>query len=233
MGLALEVGILADLKSNDNEGYEYYRGQFEAINHALTAAGLPLHREPEGNPAGVWGCDLPRAALHCLRRIAAYEALAYGIPAPSHDDGSRDPVVVDYYREIETTPLVRLRRLIFGTSRGKLRFQHLMVHSDGEGYYLPVKFAEVIRSDPALDIEGGRLGSSPVLLEECAELADLLDVPHDLAPDSEDLWQAVEHPHNDQSAPRWLQYALESLACVCLMEACRVSIANGAAIVFT
>ncbi|NOZ21698.1 MAG: hypothetical protein GXP25_11510 [Planctomycetes bacterium] len=233
MRLAIKVGILADLKSNDSEGYEYYRDQFETINHALATAGLPLHHEPEGNPASVWGCDLPRAAVHGLRRIAAYEAFEYDIPAQGYVEGSRHPVVVDYYREIEGTPLVRLKRLLFRTRRGTLRFQHLMVHSDGEGYYLPLKFEEVIRPDPALRIAGGRVGSSPVLLEECTELADLLEVPEDLAPDSEELWQAVERPDQNEGGCRWRRYALESLACVCIMEACRVSIASGAAIVFT
>ena len=233
MSLGLEVGIVADLKANDREGCEFYRQQFESINHALVAADLPLHHEPEGLSGGVWSCDVALSALHALRRVAAYEALGYDIPAPGSDKASRDPVVVDYYREFESTPLVWLRRLLFRSSRRELRFQHLMVHSDGEGYYLPVEFDKVLRTHPSLRIAGGRIGSSPVLLEECEELATLLDIPESLSEDSQELRRAIEPDRQSETSCRWRQYAQESLACACLMEACRVSLTYGAAIVFT
>ena len=47
MGLALEVGILADLKTADEEGYRHFQDQFELVNQLLTQNGLPAHTESE------------------------------------------------------------------------------------------------------------------------------------------------------------------------------------------
>lgn len=47
MGLALTVGILADLVKNDPEGAQWVREDLMRINHALQEAGLPPHHEPE------------------------------------------------------------------------------------------------------------------------------------------------------------------------------------------
>ena len=49
MGLALEVGILADLKDADEEGYASYVDEFENLSNArfLRSKGLREHVEPD------------------------------------------------------------------------------------------------------------------------------------------------------------------------------------------
>jgi hypothetical protein len=71
MGLALEGGILADLRENDEEGYEHFRSQLDALNQVLQQADLPAHREPED--CDVWSGDMfGYSGLHYLHRVAAY-----------------------------------------------------------------------------------------------------------------------------------------------------------------
>ena len=35
MGLGVEVGLLADLRDNDPQGYDFFKEQFDAINQCL------------------------------------------------------------------------------------------------------------------------------------------------------------------------------------------------------
>lgn len=233
MGLALAVGILADLKANDEEGYRDLKEQFAAVNTALAALHLGPHAEPEHIDA--WSCDMwGYSGLHDLRRVAAYEAFEYDIPTPGTGETSRDPVVVDYYRETTGSPFAWLRRLFRGPEEHKaLPFQHLMLHSDAEGFYLPIEFEKVIFPDASFDIAGGMIGSSCVLWRECERLAELLGIPPDLDPESEDLWQAAENQGQGDGEERWRRYGVESFTCLRLMAACEASMRTGAAIVFT
>ena len=71
MGLGLEVGILADLRENDEEGYEYFRSQLDALNSCLQQANIPDHAEPED--CEVWSGEMfGYSGLHYLRRFAAH-----------------------------------------------------------------------------------------------------------------------------------------------------------------
>jgi hypothetical protein len=215
MGLSLSVGMLADLLDNDAKGAKWAKQEFANINRALKDARLPLHNEPTAvEPRYV--CDMwGYGGLHLLRRIAAYQALGQGLPAPGARDGvANDPVVEEYYAKFEDS---------------SLKYKHLMLHSDAEGYYLPFDFEDVLFPRKSLEIAGGMIGSSLRLRAECLDLAALLGVPPNTDPDSEEVFQAVE---SQGEAAGWLAYGVESYVCLRLLGACEASIKTGAVIVF-
>jgi len=143
MGLSLEVGILADLRENDEEGYQHFCNQFDALNTHLNTASLPLHTEPAD--CEVWSCDMfGYSGLHYLRRIAAHLDSTGQLPQPGNDNASEDPVLKQYFEHvIGRKPSLAQR--IFAKQPGFLRaFDHLIVHSDAEGFYLPIEFSDVL-----------------------------------------------------------------------------------------
>src|SRR3954469_8442641 len=75
MGLAISVGILADLIENDPESAEHFDEDFAVVNRKLAEAGLPPHVEPRVLPpldsrAPIDG--LPYSFIHYLRRAYAH-----------------------------------------------------------------------------------------------------------------------------------------------------------------
>ena len=221
MGLSLEVGILADLVKNDEEGAAHYRKVFERLNRYLATQGLAPHREPEQGK--VWSTSMyGYAGLHYLRRIAAHLDYNGKLPPPGERGAANDPVLERYFKDFES-------RLIIAQPRER-RFDHLIIHSDAEGYYLPQDFAAVLFPGPDYAIAGGMIGSSHRLLAECQRLAKALEVPADLDPEGEELWQATEHQGAARSG--WQRYGIESYTCVRLLLAAERSIETGAAVVF-
>lgn len=204
MGLSIQVGGFED------DGWEMY----ELLSKALVEAGLPSHNEPRGlGNDGVFSCQMwGYSGLHYLRRLAAYIAQGKAVPSPGDDDSSEDAVLQDYYDLMAPG------------------FEHLVLHSDAEGFYAPIDFAEVIFPDDEIGIPGGMVGSSVRLLEECKRLANWLEMPFDLDPESEDVWEAADDPPAD--SPKWKKFGVESFSCIRLIRACEASIKTGAAIVF-
>jgi hypothetical protein len=173
----------------------------------------------------MWGYS----GLHHLRRIAAHAAFGLPRPDPVAGDAANDSVLKRYYREVTRSPglMSRLIRL----SRGRaLGYQHLIVHSDAEGYYVPQDFAEVIFPDHSLAIPGGMIGSVLRLREECRAMAELLEIPDGLDPESDDVLNAAEDPASGTTT--WQRYGIESFSCVRLLAACDASVKSGATIVF-
>ena len=77
-------------------------------------------------------------------------------------------------------------------------FDHLIVHCDAEGFYLPQDFDRVIFADDR-KLTGQMLGSVPTLLAELDRLAAALGVPEHLHPQSGALWEAVDsHGEGDE-----------------------------------
>src|SRR5947209_8109837 len=125
MGLAVEVGVLAYLNDNDEEGAQWLRESFRKLNSVLEDKCLPRHDEPEALPPMESRAPIgsyPYSFLHHLRRFAAHATRNpkwKPTPFPESEDAGDDPVLESEYRR-ETS--------------------HLLLHSDCEGFYLPVDF---------------------------------------------------------------------------------------------
>ncbi|MGW4695949.1 hypothetical protein ACWEO1_26655 [Kitasatospora cineracea] len=211
MGLDVMVGALIGA---EEDTAEWFRAECAEITRVLAAEGLPGWREPESGPRfgdRIWGYS----GLHTLRRLAAHLAAGGQLPEPLAD-GERatdDPVLRAAYEDIpDDRP-------------GP--FDHLIHHSDCEGYYAPVDFAPVL-ADP--ELSGGLLGSSVRLLAELEALALALGLPADLDPDSEEVTDAAEDP--DPAAEGWRRYGTEAFICLQLRLAARCSVETGAVLAF-
>jgi hypothetical protein len=231
MGLSLEVGILADLKANDADGFEFHKAALERLNPFLKSHGLPYHNEPHN--CEVWsGQMISYSGLHDVRRIAAYLDAGRPLPPPSDQESSNDPCLEGYFALVERRQLGIFRRLFGAAPAYRREFDHLILHSDAEGYYLPIDFSDVLFPPADLEIPGGGIvGSAPRLLAELDRLALALAIPSRLTADSEELWEAGDAPASDGDL--WKRFGRESLGCVTLREGCRRAIAEGAALVFT
>lgn len=226
MGLSIFVGLGTTLKEEgEGESVERLEQDFEVINDLLESFGLPPHQEPYDLEAGqVVSFDMyGYSALHHLRRIAAHLALREELPPPGDTEAADDPILQEYYELFDES---------FAEGKaGGMYFQHLIIHSDAEGYYLPIEFEEVLVADPSLEIAGDTIGSAQRLLAECLELARALELPADLDPESEEVCDAAER--QGEGGEGWRRYGVESHACLVLIHACRASVATGAAVVFT
>ena len=240
MGLALEVGILADLKIHDVEGYTAYKQQFDMLNEVLRRFGLPEHQEPE-NFISVWGCSMGGySSLHYLRRIAAYLWAGYDIPEPGNRDAADDPLLLRYYDWINRTssqihfdsnPIPEyLDDILRYFQRDLPDFPHLVNHSDAQGFYLPIHFDTVL-SFPKSGIVGTMVGSCYKLQEECRILAAELELPLNVGL-HDPIVQAATSTPQGEGDHKWQRYGIESYACLALYHACKKSIQTGAALVF-
>lgn len=229
MGLAIEVGYLADVSTADEEGVAWFRQELQILNAYLASIRMAPHSEPE--ECETFSCGMyGYSGLHLLRRVAAHLDLRRQLPEPGDYKHSNDGVQDEYYRQFDHRQPGILGRL-FGRPSPRRSFDHLMIHSDAEGYYLPQDFPDVLL--PPLDsypIPGGMIGSSVRLLEECQRLSTALELPPDLDPDSDEFVQELESQGNG-SEP-WQRYAIETYTCLNLMAACRHSLKTGAAVVF-
>lgn len=216
MGLDLEVGILADFKEADAEGFAYFKEQFGILNQFLSDAGLGTHVEPEELDE-VFSCRMyGYSGLHYLRRIAAHLALGGPIPPPGDDEAATDPVLDrDYFDSFITAE--------------HPKYQHLIVHSDTEGFYVPIDFEEALVATD-IPLLGGMLGSTQRLQAECRELAGILGVPARMTAQADEIMNAIET--QGQGREKWQQYAIETFTCLQLIAACDTSLRTKAAIVF-
>jgi hypothetical protein len=210
MGLAISVGLLADLIVNDEEGAAHVGESLARVNGVLAENGLPAHVEPEtlgklGSRARCRGFSC--SFLHYLRRFAAHASTMPDwkpTPFPEDDDPAHDLVVVD-----ELT----------------LFSSHLLCHSDCEGYYVPIDFPEPIFADEA--IPGGMLGSSQGLLRELIAVAPFLGIQL-----SEGKLSDAEADRINQVAEAAGPFWIEHMVWIALFEATRLSIQHRAAICF-
>jgi hypothetical protein len=231
MGLSLVVGYLAGMDLNDEEGAQSFRDELARLNDFLASVGIAAHEEPAELPfREVFSCQMHGySGLHYLRRIAAHLDLRGELPPPGAEDSSKDKVMEQYYRLAERGQRGFLGRLFTGTSPART-FDHLMVHSDAEGYYLPREFPSVLFPPDDFQIPGGMVGSSFRLKEECTRLAAALELPLELDPEAEEVWEACDSQGEGDN--RWQRYGIESFGCLRLYTACQRSIKHGAAIVF-
>jgi len=224
MGLSVSVGILAELAGRDAEGYEYHQRQFAHLNQALLAEGQSSHEEPDVPSGGApWSCAMwGYSGLHYLRRIAAYLWADQPLPPPGTEDDVRDPM---------RDPFVdRATSLVYSPTHPSAA-SHLIWHSDAQGYYLPRALPEVLFPASEFKVPGGMIGSAVALQEECARLANALEIPEGLDPEAPDVWEAASQ-QGYPSASRWRMYGIETFTCLRLLRACEIARESGCAIVF-
>ncbi|MBL8620168.1 MAG: hypothetical protein JNK64_02665 [Myxococcales bacterium] len=227
MGLSLCVGILAEVRDDDPEGYTHFQEQLALANVVLARAGRSPHVEPEA--CEPWSAEMfGYGGLHYLRRVAAHLALRGRLPAPGDEHASRDRVV-EAYGDLATGTRRGLKRLLGKGEPRRQRFDHLMLHSDAEGFYVPVDFDDVLFADDGVALAGGMLGSSQRLLRECLQLRDALGIPQDLDPDADQLWELADRQGEGAG---WERYGVEAFTCVRLLHGAALSIERAAALAF-
>jgi hypothetical protein len=201
--------------------YRACRAQFEVLSQVLVANGAAPHREPDTLAVDeVFVAQMIGfSALHRLRRLAACIVAGEGPPAPTPGEPHEDPRVAEWYARFRADPANRPP------------FQHLMLHGDAEGYYVPQDFAHVIDPGPAqFAAVGGGIGSCVQLLDECRALAHALALPPTLELSLEDVGALEDAPSPGPEA--WRRHVVESHACLALMRACEHALRSGAALVF-
>jgi hypothetical protein len=227
MGLVVCVGMLVDLGREDEEGVDQLRGDLNTLNDVLREHGLEEHKEPE---SALWepiSFDMyGYSGLHYLRRLAAHLDTDGLLPPPGDESASEDPVLGGYYERLDRRSglLGRFRRAETDSAGG---YDHLMNHSDAEGFYVPQPFAQVLR---APKVTGGLVGSAVSLRDELRRIEEALGIPASLDPEDDELWEATESQGDGDAG--WQQYGIESFTCARLLAAAEASIERGAAIVF-
>jgi hypothetical protein len=220
MGLNIEVGIVADILENDEEGAEHFRQEFVTLNRFLTSIQMKAHVEPE--KVEVWSSEMyGYSGLHYLRRVAAHLHYTQSLPAPGDQNAPKDPILDRYFSDFDDSD----PRKAFGA------YDHLIIHSDAEGFYIPQDFARVLIPGDAYPIAGGTVGSSQHLRDECQKIATALRLPLDLDPEDERVFEAAESQGSGDTI--WMRYGIESYSCLRLYRAANHSIKTGAAVVFT
>lgn len=220
MGLGLDVGVLVNCQTEYPEGYEELTHQFDLINILLTKNGLPQHTEPEDIPT--FDCSMGSYSnIHYLRRIAAHLLVNDQMPEPILRGPADDPILDRYYSKVQTHP--------YSCSSPWKRFDHLLLHSDCEGFYLPIEFDEVLKDVNQLGVEGGLVGSSQKLLAECFDLGEQLGLPMELN-NVDKIFDKISEATDESES--WNRYRIETERCLTLMEAAEHSVKYGAAIVF-
>jgi hypothetical protein len=237
LGLNIRVGVLAS--NEDEDDTEYFVEQLELVNEALADNGLGEFREPKSVPADKL-CDFdlgPYSWLHQLRRFAAHMDLRGEAPEPGDEHAAEDPMLARYFTlaKRHNRPEPGFVRRASGAAKPadetepKLTFDHLILHSDAEGYYVPIAFPKVLYPSKD-DIAGAMIGSSQALAEECRRIARALEIPSHLHPESNELLEAIES--QGEGDTMWKKYAIESFTCVRLLHAAEASVAAKSAIVF-
>ena len=161
MGLSIEVGRLAEELKDHPEGRTYLEGAFAAANRLLAKHGLPAHEEPRTLPALKHRAQLigfPYSFIHYLRRASAHRRADPRWVLTPLGDGEKPT----------SDPLLQVE--------ASSRRNHLICHSDAEGFYLPVDFTEVLIGEGDTAVPGGMLGSSLRLMEELVEVAPALNI---------------------------------------------------------
>jgi hypothetical protein len=154
MGLAIGVGILADLIIHDSEGAEWIRESNAVLNRVLVANDLPEHSEPEKLPnIHRRSCSsYPYSFLHYLRR--AFACVVEGRPIRTGEMTDAD---FNFVQEAAID----------------LMDSHLLSHSDAEGFYVPQPFPVPLCDD---SLPGGFAGSLPQLLKELERVAPAIGI---------------------------------------------------------
>src|SRR6187402_1828263 len=117
MGLSIEVGIVADLLENDEEGAQSFQEEFATLSRYLTSIHLQPHVDP--TKVQVWSSDMyGYSGLHYLRRLAAHLYYTKKLPSPGDENAAHDETLKRYVTDFDHSHPQRA----FGS------FDHLIVH---------------------------------------------------------------------------------------------------------
>jgi hypothetical protein len=241
MGLDIGVGVLAQARREvGDEAFADLNRPYVHLNEILRAHGLPPHHEPlDIKEADVFEAPMwSYSGLHMVRRLAAFWAVLGRLPttAECEVEASTDPILERQF-ELSNPRFNRRKRRgvferLFSGKPETPRFQHLLWHSDCEGFYVPQDFANVLLDEPDSNREsiGGMVGSTQALLRECRELAAAIELPRNIDLDSKELWAAVEDPVERE--PTWKAYGVEAMCLTALLRGCALSIRHRAVLAF-
>ncbi|MEL6309793.1 MAG: hypothetical protein AAFN11_11825 [Chloroflexota bacterium] len=228
--LSLKVGVIAQHMEHPtrySNRIRRHRDQFTRINQALATYGLEPHTEPESLKKGCWSAELlSTREIHCVRWIAAYLWHRKALPAYENPDTTRyNPLVKQL--EADMYDIAAGRKTV-RDGFAKTGFTHLVVHADDTGYYLPIDFDNVIFSRHGID--GGMIGSSYRLREECAFIAQRLKFPIQHA--RADILDTLYYVPSEKTRPAlWQQYPEVVMNLHTLYHAANASITRNAALV--
>ena len=212
------------------------------LNGVLATAGLAPHDEPievAVHSTGMYGYS----GLHYLRRCAAHLHYSGELPSPLKEgqQPTDDELLIRYGEKfVSENAESQPGTLAAPSSRN---FDHLIMHSDAEGFYIPQPFERVLIAN---DQAYGWVGSSQKLQSECARLAGALELPPDLLndPESAALLDAVAKGRKEgvggwrlfapkpNAIPAWHTHPIAALMCAKLYCFTGYSIQSNAALVF-
>ena len=196
MGLDIAVGVHTEL-TYDPAMLAEVVARLARVNVMLTARGFPVHVEPE-NPTVSCAVRVGSYTLvHAVRNLAASVALGLGLP--TQPLGEEQDNIEEYF------------------SRELTRYEHLVVQSESEGFYLPMSLAHVFVPEDE-DMGLTPIGSSIALLGECRDLLRVIGREGGL-PDVRDS--------SGRTVPDGRVVALQAIA-----HCAEVSRASGAALVY-
>jgi hypothetical protein len=205
MGLAIGVGILADLIIHDEEGAEWTRKSIASLNEVLVSQGLLEHCEPEKLPPMTRRSvtSYPYSFLHYLRRAFA---------------------CVERQEPVRTGNMTDTDFNLVQDVAIDLMDSHLLSHSDAEGFYLPQAFRDLLCDDR---LPGGFAGSLPQLLKELERVAPAIGIQLEngiLPPVEEDKLARID----DDADP----FYREKIVWFSLYEAAKLCMVHGTLLVF-
>jgi hypothetical protein len=230
MGLDLLVGVRALI--SDPEDAAEFEADIAPVNEALALAGLPTHSEPAAAQDDVFSCQMfGYRGLHDLRRLAVH--LAVGDepePIKRHGQSAEDSLLRSVYENWPIDPRDDGISFLNETLEPG-PFDHLLYHSDADGFYVPIDFPRVIVRAMGESAEDLVIGSSVALARECRRIAAWLGIPDGLGFDDEQFWRAADDPPT--IGPRWKQFGIESFGCRRLLDAADHSVERGMLLLFT
>ena len=243
MGLSIQVGYLADAISKDSEEAEIAFSSIKRMDQALAAEGYDRLGEP--TDCEVWTVDMiGYSGLHALREVAAMYWKGRSIPRDTLLDGSQrqhaDALAKEFFEHLSGKGNLTLigkafRQILKAKEKpNQPPFVHLSIHSDCDGYYVPVPFeTPIVPKRFTKDCEHlWPLGSVMRLEAEVSQLACHLEIPAKLQYDDEELHAMISCPDSTPTKALWLAQPIATHACLVLREACNRSLRTGAAIHF-
>ncbi|WP_431682981.1 hypothetical protein [Kitasatospora sp. KL5] len=202
MGLSISVGLINDLTRHEPEGAERHAGALDLLSGALNDKGITW-REPAADDTGraEFSAGFPYGYLHHLRRVYVLQRQGAEVTPAATTDREQ------YERDQEE---VGEETLMFSS--------HLLCHSDCDGFYVPVDFADPLFLPQESGVAGGGIvGSTAGLLAELRKIAPVIGID----PDADAATVAPDDPFEAEKFA-WYQFH----------EACRSSLATGRAVVF-